>query len=412
MTVGVVGLGKLGLPYALTLAAAGEHVLVWDHDPDVRRAVANCVSHIDEPGVQHLLDTVRLEVMLYPDAMAKRAHTIFIVVPTDSLPDGSFDDSYVVDAIKSLNVKRPLTVAIVSTVSPGTLTKSLLPLVKNLGVGAELVYVPTLIALGSVIHDLEQPDVQIVGCDAKVGTTTVTSTVAADTVKRVLAKVAPNAQVSVMDYESAAIAKLASNVFVTLKIGFANVIAQLCDQHNAHVQSVTTAIGFNRRIGHRALRPGAGFGGPCFPRDAAAFAAAGATLGANVLALNENHLSYVTWQVIRHVTALCCGDRQATTFAVVGRAYKSGTNYTIESFGDRLVDSLSGRGLRHVDVREADVVVMALPERAVDLCKHVKHGALVYDLWGTHSYVTTQCPSVSYVQLGAPRLNYYAKDNQ
>src|SRR5262245_32661533 len=180
MTVGVIGLGKLGLPYALTLAAAGEHVLVWDHDADVRAAVASGKSHIDEPGVQHLLDTVRLEVMLTPDAMAKRAHTIFIVVPTDSLPDGSFDDSHVVDAVESLDVRRPLTLALVSTVSPGTLTGVLAPLVKNICRDAELVYVPTLIALGTVIHDLEQPDVQIVGCDAKVGMSTVTSTISAD----------------------------------------------------------------------------------------------------------------------------------------------------------------------------------------------------------------------------------------
>ena len=64
--------------------------------------------------------------------------------------------------------------------------------------------------------------------------------------------------------------KYAANAFLALKISFINEIAGLCDRAGADVKEVARGIGLDRRIGHRFLGAGIGWGGSCFPKDTAA----------------------------------------------------------------------------------------------------------------------------------------------
>jgi UDPglucose 6-dehydrogenase len=391
MTVGVIGLGRLGLPFALTFVRAGAHVLAWDSDPVVRDAVRERVALNDEPQVAQMLER-HPPTLATADEIARRAHVIFIVVPTDSLPDGSFDNSRVLAAIDDLsdgvqyNANVPV-IAIVSTVSPGALTGVVAPATWRRSM--RLVYTPTLIALGSVVEDLQRPDVQIVGYN---DVDPDAALVVSSALRMITTRTPP---LALMSYESAAVTKLALNVFVTMKISFANVLARLCDEHLADVDDVTNALGHDQRIGHLALRAGAGFGGPCFPRDVAAFQAAGGTL-LDPAAMNEAHLGYVVQRILENASL------QDATFVVLGREYKEGTSYRIASFGDRLDEMLTALGGRPVDlVPDADVVVVAQPLHDVNLAGSIKKGALVYDLWRQHEYLITACgDDVTYVQLG------------
>ena len=89
MTVGVLGLGKLGLPFALTLQRCGNPVIAWDVDPAVRDAVsAGTPTHVDEPDMGG-----RPLVLVEPARMLEHASIIFIVVPTPfSRPPGASHD--------------------------------------------------------------------------------------------------------------------------------------------------------------------------------------------------------------------------------------------------------------------------------------------------------------------------------
>ena len=70
------------------------------------------------------------------------------------------------------------------------------------------------------------------------------------------------------------------NTFVTTKISYANMIAEICENlPGADAGLVTAAVGLDTRIGAKYLRPGAPYGGPCFPRDNAALAALARSLG-------------------------------------------------------------------------------------------------------------------------------------
>src|SRR3546814_799235 len=85
-----------------------------------------------------------------------------------------------------------------------------------------------------------------------------------------------------MNLVNAELCKISVNTFVTTKISYANMIADMCDHlpgADAHV--VTRAVGADSRIGRKYLKPAIGYGGPCFPRDNKAFAALGRKLGVN-----------------------------------------------------------------------------------------------------------------------------------
>jgi UDPglucose 6-dehydrogenase len=399
MTVGVLGLGKLGLPFALTLAAANHSVMVWDVDPRARDAVAAKKMHIDEPRVADMLESQnRRLTVAEPLEISYHADVVFVVVPTPSLGDGSFDASLALAAIDSLT--NPCVVALVSTVSPGTCRGLLLPAVRQLE--HQLVYTPTLIALGSVVEDLTTPDLQLVG-----GTFD-TPTVAGQRVAQVLRSVAPTAPQFYMSYESAEISKLAMNVFATLKIGFVNQLGQLADGYGANIDQITRAISHGRNVaGTGCLTAGAGFGGPCYPRDGRAFGRAGGSLGHFTHELNDQHAGYF---VERAVRVLDPGidvnlDTSRFSFAVLGHAYKEGSNYQIEPWSKKLTQAFVDWGLKQVPAPEADVVAIAQPLREINLCDQVHENAVVLDLWRTHPYFATCEPPVRYVPFGARSHN-------
>jgi UDP-glucose 6-dehydrogenase len=203
-----------------------------------------------------------------------------------------------------------------------------------------------------------------------------------------------------MDLESAAIAKLAINVFVTMKIGFANALAHLCDAYKGDVDKVLLAVGYDTRIGRKSLTAGAGFGGPCFPRDTSAFAAAGGALGDAVIEMNDEHLGYVIRRIIQRDSSAI--GVAGVSFMVLGREYKEDTTYRIESFGDRIAAMLTNYGGHETDDWAiADVVVIAQPLRSSKFNEHVTSGTFVYDLWRTHDYLAKRT-DITYVQLGRP----------
>ena len=77
-----------------------------------------------------------------------------------------------------------------------------------------------------------------------------------------------------MNYVNAELTKLSVNTFVTTKISYANMLAQVCETlPGADADVVTAAIGCDTRIGQKYLKGALGYGGPCFPRDNVAFSA-------------------------------------------------------------------------------------------------------------------------------------------
>ena len=71
-----------------------------------------------------------------------------------------------------------------------------------------------------------------------------------------------------MSLENAELTKISVNTYVTTKITFANMLADMCEQiPGGDIDVVTDALGTDLRIGNRYLKGAIGYGGPCFPRD-------------------------------------------------------------------------------------------------------------------------------------------------
>lgn len=400
MNIGVLGLGKLGLPLACVYANAGHDVWVWDSNEEVRKAITGDVLPDIEPGVHELFHKVSREERLAlcdPPTIGVICDVAFVVVPTPSMPTGEFSDEHVRAALASLcpgdegefaalyrQNHKPLHVVIVSTVSPGTCDRLIGEIPSNM----KLSYAPTFIALGEVLHHLTDPVAQLIG--------------AADPresayVETVLRSVAPRGTYRHMSLISAELGKITFNAFMTLKIVFSNIVGQICDNHRgADVDDVLETISLDPRISGPLSRAGGAYGGPCLPRDNRAFARAAGlidTLAAQVHESNRRHTQYIAY--------LAAEGKTTFSFAVLGMSYKDGVEYHIESFGAEIAEILTHLGGTEADTtQDADVVVIAMPLRDHDLHPMINPTARVIDVWRTHDYLKSHVRD--YVAFGRP----------
>jgi UDPglucose 6-dehydrogenase len=149
-----------------------------------------------------------------------------------------------------------------------------------------------------------------------------------------------------MNLVNAELCKISVNTFVTTKISYANMIAEMCEHlPGADAEVVTRAVGADSRIGRKYLKPAIGYGGPCFPRDNKAFAALGRRLGVNT-ALAEATDRINDHQLQRLIGAVSACADPGRAVAVLGLSYKPDTAVVEESQGVALALALAEEGYR------------------------------------------------------------------
>ena len=171
----MIGLGKLGLCTAACFAMKGLNVWGYDKNPGIMEALKAGRVPIEEAGLTHALAGAR-DNMFWAEDIGRavfESDITFIIVPTPSLDDGRFDNSFVVNVLKevgpALKSKQGFHVVdVVSTVMPGSSEGVFAPLLEDLsgkvcGRDFSLVYNPEFIALGSVIRDFLNPDMVLIG---------------------------------------------------------------------------------------------------------------------------------------------------------------------------------------------------------------------------------------------------------
>jgi UDPglucose 6-dehydrogenase len=143
-----------------------------------------------------------------------------------------------------------------------------------------------------------------------------------------------------MSINSAEITKISLNAYITMKISFANTLANLCYQvPKSNIDDITTALGADRRVGSRFLKGGAPFGGPCFPRDSRAFSEFARSkqvisyLAEATDQVNKSHSDFILDVISRNMGM---GD----AVGVLGLSYKHGTPVIEESFSLTLIHAL------------------------------------------------------------------------
>jgi UDPglucose 6-dehydrogenase len=372
MNISVVGLGKLGAPLAGVLAGKGHTVIGVDVDLSVVDALNSGIAPIREPDLQEWISRgrQRLSATTNSSDAVLRTDTTFIVVPTPSKNDGTFSLRYVLAAAESIGAALSQKtsfhlVVLCSTVMPGSTEGVVLPALeassgKRCGEDFGLCYNPEFIALGSVIRDMRNPDMVLIGeSDAASGE------VLATIHKSICDN---NPRIAHMNFINAELTKLSVNTFVTTKISYANMLAEICEiLPGADVEVVTSAIGADSRIGPKYLKGALGYGGPCFPRDNIALAALfrrnglESMLGEATDRTNRRQVTRLLQAIMPHLPA-------GGTVAVLGLSYKPHTDVIENSQGLDLAEQLLARGIR----------VMVYDPAAMDNSRGTLKGKVVF----------------------------------
>lgn len=348
--VSVIGLGKLGGSMAAGLASRGLNVIGVDVNRHAVDAVNAGRAPVQETGLGEMIaaNRERIRATMSTEEAVLGTDISFVIVPTPSDERGAFTLQYATFAFKALGqaLKKKAgyhVIVLTSTVLPGATRHGLLPILekesgKKCGPDFGLCYNPEFIALGSVIRDFLNPDFYLLGqFDARSG----------DLLEEVHHRVSQNnAPVKRMSLENAELAKIAVNSYVTMKISFANMLADFCEHlPGGDVDVVSDALGMDKRIGRKYLTGGFGFGGPCFPRDNVALNFMGKNLGVDsrLLAVNDDYNRGLSK---RYVEKLQPYLPKGATVAVLGLAYKPLSHVIDESPGIYLCRALSEAGYR------------------------------------------------------------------
>jgi UDPglucose 6-dehydrogenase len=346
----VIGLGKLGSPMAAVFAASGFEVVGVDRAPAFVDALNAGVAPVDEPGLQELLTTHRrrLRATLELEEAVLASDISFIIVPTPSGADHFFVNDYVIAAVRDIGQalrRKPgdHLIVVTSTVMPRSTGGPIRAVLeeasgRTVGIDVGLCYSPEFIALGSVVRDLQYPDMVLIGeCDARYG----------EMLERVYRAVTrSNPRVQRMNFVNAELCKIAVNTFVTTKISYANMLSELCEHlPEADVDVVAEAVGSDSRIGVKYLKGGVAYGGPCFPRDNKAFAALAQSLDVRA------DIADATDRINDHQVHRLFGAVEATVprgsrVAVIGLSYKINTSVVEKSQGMALAGLLLSEGYR------------------------------------------------------------------
>ncbi len=348
----VVGLGKLGASMAAAMADRGHHVIGVDVDRQAVEALRDGRAPVHETNLESLIAANRARLTATTDFVeaTNASDMTFVIVPTPTDDQGGFSLRFVGEAFdqigRALAQKRDYHVVVLtSTVLPGACRTTLVPILerrsgKRCGVDFGFCYSPEFVALGTVIRDFLNPDFLLVGeFDARSGDALAS---AYDTI------VTNRAPVARMSVENAELAKISLNAYVTMKITFANLLADLCERlPGGDVDVVSAAIGLDSRIGRRYLTGGLGFGGPCFPRDNVALAFLASSLGATSELPSATHLAnrQIPGRIADAIGRLVPAG---STVAILGLSYKPATKVIEESQAIDIARMLADRGYRIV----------------------------------------------------------------
>lgn len=433
--VSVIGLGKLGATMAACFAERGFEVIGVDINPHSIEAVNEGRAPVQETGLDALIaaNKDRIKATASHVEAVLGSDISFVIVPTPSDERGAFSLQYAAWAFKEIGraiAKKDTyhNVVLTSTVLPGGTREALLPILeresgKKAGRDFGLCYSPEFIALGSIIKNFLNPDFTLIGeLDDKCGSQL------EELYSRVVENGAPSARMSL---ENAELAKISVNAFVTTKITFANMLAEICEQlPGGNIDVVSNALGLDTRIGRKYLTGGLGYGGPCFPRDNFALNFFAKELGvtAGLSSMTDTMNRSVAAKVVERLRPMI---RDNVTVAVLGLAYKPFSHVTEESQALFIAQALSKAGARVVAfdplasempqselnggfvvidslsdcLRQAQIVIIATPDPVfaaltADDFKNEFATVTVVDFWRLLQSELSEKPNIKYLAFG------------
>jgi len=355
--IAVLGLGHVGLPTALGMAEVGWTVIGADEYRDKAERIQSGDPTFYEPGLEELLkkhlDSGRFIVRKDVASAVKDSNVIFVCVGTPQKDDGAADLSHMEKVARTIapNLNEYKVIIEKSTTpvqTAGRLKQSIIryAAARSNGNGGsvdfDVAVNPEFLREGTAIYDVFNPDRIVIGVESEPA-----AKMMMDVYRPLVERIGKSmdSTIIVTDINAAEIIKHGSNAFLSMKISFANMVADLCEATGANIQDVTRGIGMDPRIGPRFLNAGIGYGGYCFPKDIRAFTYVASEHGVDFSLLRE-----VEKINNARVGKFAAKVRQALwvvkgkNIAVWGLAFKPGTDDTREAPALAVVRALIEEG--------------------------------------------------------------------
>ena len=386
LKIAIIGVGHVGLPTALGLAEMGWEVIGADQDEETILQLKQGKSPFYEPGLQTLLTrnlasgkfSVTSDVASAIDA----ATVLFICVGTPQRDDGEADLSQIeviarliaqhlngyklivekstVPAVTALWIKRTiLRFATAQRRSDGNGVHHVAGSHRNDGElpapEFDVASNPEFLQEGKAVENFFRPDRVVLGVESARGQEILKAIY--EPLKR---------PILVTGLTTAELIKHAANAFLSMKISYINMVADVCEAVGADVNMVSMGLGLDPRIGPDFLSAGLGFGGYCFPKDLKAFIHLAEKHGVEGSLLREverinqqrvdtflNKLQKALWIV------------QDKTIGIWGLSFKPNTDDTREAPSLRIVEALvrDGARLRLYDPQAMPRMRQVFPEQ-------------------------------------------------
>ena len=215
---------------------------------------------------------------------------------------------------------------------------------------------PEFLAEGTAIDDLNNPDRVLIGGD---------NAESIELLKNIYKNWVPENKIISTNLWSSELSKLTANAFLAQRISSINSISAICEVTGAEVNEVSSAVGFDRRIGPNFLSAGPGFGGSCFKKDILNLVYLSKFYGLNEVAEYwEQIIKINNWQknrISKLIVEKLFGTVALKKIVILGFAFKANTNDTRESPAIDIVKDLIENG--------AQIVISDPKVKASQICK-------------------------------------------
>lgn len=258
--VNVIGLGYIGLPTALMMAAHGVEVIGTDCNEEVVSILNSGLMTFKEEGLDEIFqDAIRCGISFSKDYQISDTYIVSVPTPYDKFSK-RVDASYVIEAVKSILKVAPngATVVIESTVSPGTIDRLIRPSVEEegfvIGKDINLVHAPERIIPGNMVYELYHNNRTVGADNREIG----------DEIKELYASFCKG-EIIVTSIKIAEMSKVVENTFRAVNIAFANELSRICRHEDMDVYEIIKICNMHPRV--NILQPGPGVGGHCISVD-------------------------------------------------------------------------------------------------------------------------------------------------
>lgn len=337
LNLAIIGTGYVGLVSALCFCKMGHNVTAIDNDQTKLAKLKQGISTLFEKDIDLLLtQAISDNLINFTDDLSQLSNkdAIFIAVGTPFNYDNSETDlSQLNNALKEIaNYASKSCLIINKSTAPVGTYKHIKTYFKKLAKNFNVAINPEFLAQGQAIDNFLHPDRVVVGFDSE----------PAQIVLRKIYQPLINQNINYIETDpiSSEIAKYAANNFLAMKIAFINEIANLSESVSANYDDIKKILVSDNRIDSKFLNAGPGFGGSCFPKDAASFAKSLSEFEVPdnlISAINLSNDSTIEF-IIKRIKKLTSDSDKIIN--ILGLTFKAGTDDVRSSQAIKIINDL------------------------------------------------------------------------